>query len=318
MDCHILCGPFCRSSQALPATRTSGARRRDNRCARKRELRVRLALSLPNAHQSIMALGRSTQQGAILGWLLAHGAEQPTWATLKAACNLKSLEPLDQLLQRNLVKRDGDTISLAVPEAVARQTLLAMRGIDKYFPIVEALVTAGGQLWRSELQAVAPTDLATLRTLQAAGVLEFDEQSRLRDPLAGKTYAPTQALDLTSEQFAVWQPIAAALTPARLAARPLPFLLHGVTGSGKTEIYLHAIAETLALGRQAIVLVPEIALTPQTVARFAGRFPGRVTVIHSELSPGERYDVWRMVRDGLYDVVVGPRARSLHRSHTWA
>ena len=81
-----------------------------------------------------------------------------------------------------------------------------------------------------------------------------------------------------------------------------------MTGSGKTEIYLHAIAETLALGRQAIVLVPEIALTPQTVARFAGRFPGRVTVIHSELSPGERYDVWRTVRDGLYDVVVGPRS----------
>jgi primosomal protein N' (replication factor Y) len=86
------------------------------------------------------------------------------------------------------------------------------------------------------------------------------------------------------------------------------FLIHGVTGSGKTEIYLHAITETLAHGRQAIVLVPEIALTPQTVARFAGRFPGRVTVIHSGLSRGERYDVWRKVRDGEFDVVVGPRS----------
>ncbi len=81
-----------------------------------------------------------------------------------------------------------------------------------------------------------------------------------------------------------------------------------MTGSGKTEIYLHAIAEVLRRGQQAIVLVPEIALTPQTVARFAGRFPGRVTVIHSELTAGERYDVWRAIRAGQYDIVVGPRS----------
>ena len=85
-------------------------------------------------------------------------------------------------------------------------------------------------------------------------------------------------------------------------------MIHGVTGSGKTEIYLRAIAEVLARRAQAIVLVPEIALTPQTVARFAGRFPGRVTVVHSGLSTGERYDVWRAIRDGLFDVVVGPRS----------
>ena len=81
-----------------------------------------------------------------------------------------------------------------------------------------------------------------------------------------------------------------------------------MTGSGKTEIYLRAITATLAQGRQAVVMVPEIALTPQTVARFASRFPGRVTVIHSALSTGERYDVWRAIRDGLFDVVVGPRS----------
>ncbi len=86
------------------------------------------------------------------------------------------------------------------------------------------------------------------------------------------------------------------------------FLLHGVTGSGKTEIYLHAIAETIKQGKQAVVLVPEIALTPQTVARFAARFPNRVTVIHSGLSPGERYDVWRHLRDGQFDIVIGPRS----------
>ena len=98
------------------------------------------------------------------------------------------------------------------------------------------------------------------------------------------------------------------------------FLLHGVTGSGKTEIYLHGIAEVLRQGRQAVVLVPEIALTPQTVQRFAARFPGQVTVWHSELSDGERFDMWRRVRTGhaAAQVVVGSRRPCFCLSLTWA
>jgi primosomal protein N' (replication factor Y) len=87
-----------------------------------------------------------------------------------------------------------------------------------------------------------------------------------------------------------------------------PFLLHGVTGSGKTEIYMRAIDYALERGQQAIVLVPEIALTPQTVRRFAARFPGRVAVLHSALSDGERYDTWRRARQGLFDIAIGPRS----------
>ncbi len=86
------------------------------------------------------------------------------------------------------------------------------------------------------------------------------------------------------------------------------FLLHGVTGSGKTEIYLRAIEQTLAQGRQAIFLVPEIALTAQTVRRVAARFPGQVALVHSGLSDGERYDTWRRAREGLIGVVVGARS----------
>jgi len=89
---------------------------------------------------------------------------------------------------------------------------------------------------------------------------------------------------------------------------PPPVLLHGVTGSGKTEVYLQAIAHVLARGGGAIVLVPEIALTPQTVQRFAGRFGGRVAVLHSALSEGERFDEWHRIRDGGARVVVGPRS----------
>jgi primosomal protein N' (replication factor Y) len=87
-----------------------------------------------------------------------------------------------------------------------------------------------------------------------------------------------------------------------------PVLLHGVTGSGKTEVYLAATAATLAAGKRALFLVPEISLTPQTVERFAGRFPGRVAVMHSGLSDGQRYDQWFGVRQQQFDVVVGSRS----------
>ena len=86
------------------------------------------------------------------------------------------------------------------------------------------------------------------------------------------------------------------------------FLLHGVTGSGKTEIYLRAIGMALRMGKQAIALVPEISLTPQAVHRFASRFPGRVALIHSQLSPGQQFDEWRRIREGHADIVVGSRS----------
>ncbi len=106
----------------------------------------------------------------------------------------------------------------------------------------------------------------------------------------------------------VWGDESAPPAPTPLELPSRAFLLHGVTGSGKTELYLRAIELTLALGRTAIFLVPEIALTPQTVRRVAARFPGRVAVVHSELSEGERYDTWRRARDGLVQVVVGARS----------
>src|SRR4030088_2175339 len=86
------------------------------------------------------------------------------------------------------------------------------------------------------------------------------------------------------------------------------FLLHGVTGSGKTEVYLRAATEAIARGTGVIVLVPEIALTAQVVARFVARFGDRVALLHSHLSAGERYDEWRRVLDGTADVVVGSRS----------
>ena len=97
-----------------------------------------------------------------------------------------------------------------------------------------------------------------------------------------------------------------------------PFLLHGVTGSGKTEVYLRALEHCLGLGKKGIFLVPEIALTPQTVHRLNARFPGKIAVLHSGLSLGERFDQWWRIRDGVYDIVVGPRSSLFLPCPTWA
>jgi len=151
-----------------------------------------------------------------------------------------------------------------------------------------------------------PEDLTRLAEM---GLVILGETEIWRDPLRKLEYQPYAAPPLTPQQQQVWDEIRAVIHPVGDSSKSrIPLLLHGVTGSGKTELYLQAVAETLRMGRQAIVLVPEIALTPQTLRRFMGRFPGQVGVIHSRLSPGERYDTWRRARSGLLPVIVGPRS----------
>jgi primosomal protein N' (replication factor Y) len=150
--------------------------------------------------------------------------------------------------------------------------------------------------------------LADLRLLEKHGLVVLGDQETWRDPLKLLDFQPYTAPELTSDQRKVWQEVNSLIHEAAKGNSTPPILLHGVTGSGKTEIYLHAVQETLALGKQAIILVPEIALTPQTLQRFAGRFPGQVGLVHSGLSAGERYDTWRRARAGELSLVVGPRS----------
>ncbi|MBK8046713.1 MAG: primosomal protein N' [Anaerolineales bacterium] len=274
----------------------------------KRELRVRLALPPDVAEARLATIGKTTQAATLLAWLLSVDGGQGVWRELREQFHWKARKPLDDLLARNLIQVMDDTVTLTAAAPVAQAALLQLRGSDRYQPIIAALAAAGGVLWKSELPAAAGASLEELRTLRTAGIITLDEEIRFRDPLGGRSYPPTTAPTLTGAQTEAWGPVELALEAAQAGAKTRPFLLFGVTGSGKTEIYLHAIEQVLGVGRQAIVLVPEIALTPQTVGRFAARFPGRVTVIHSELSSGERYDVWRAIRDGLVDVVVGPRS----------
>ncbi len=156
----------------------------------------------------------------------------------------------------------------------------------------------------SELCQQAGVGRSVVDHLVGRGLLLLSHREVRRDPLAGREFVATEPPRLTPDQEAAWQSIATALE----STRGRVFLLHGVTGSGKTEIYLRALAEVLRLGGQGIVLVPEISLTPQTIRRFAARFRDRLAVLHSGLSAGERYDEWRRIRAGAADVVIGPRS----------
>jgi primosomal protein N' (replication factor Y) len=170
--------------------------------------------------------------------------------------------------------------------------------------ILAYLHACGGHAPASSLYEACNAALADLQRLEALGALALDEREVIRDPLADKHYAASSQHLLNDAQAQALAAICAALD----AGGGPPFLLHGITGSGKTEVYLQAMAHALEAGRQALLLVPEIALTPQTVQRVASRFPQRVAVVHSGLSAGQRYDAWRRARDGVVRLVVGTRS----------
>ncbi|MHC5228526.1 primosomal protein N' [Enterococcus sp. LJL99] len=146
--------------------------------------------------------------------------------------------------------------------------------------------------------------LASLNDGENRGWLTFIESEMYRDPHAGQTFAKTTALALNDEQQTAVDEILSSMN--QKASKT--YLLEGITGSGKTEVYLQVIAEALIQGKTAIMLVPEISLTPQMVDRFKSRFGEQVAVMHSGLSQGEKYDEWRKIERGEAQVVVGARS----------
>ena len=203
------------------------------------------------------------------------------------------------------------TVQLALPpeEAEARLAEIGtVATLERRTALVRFLSAEALPVQVAWAYASSKANLADLEKLAEAGIVALGETEVWRDPLQGMEIAPHEPPHLTPEQASAWESLRAALQAAAQGEPPAPVLLHGVTGSGKTELYLMAVAESLRLGKQAIVLVPEIALTPQTVRRFLARFPGQVGLVHSHLSAGERYDTWRRARAGLLPVIVGPRS----------
>lgn len=202
--------------------------------------------------------------------------------------------------QRELVVR------LLLSQAEFEAALEALRRAPRQAALLQALaerMVKDEILPLADLRDTGATP-ALLRALASRGFIEMAERDLWRDPLAGREIRPEAPPELTSEQLRAWEAIRALLD----AGDPQVALLYGVTGSGKTEIYLRAIARALRLGRQALVLVPEIALTTQLVRRFAARFPGLLAVLHSGLSLGERYDQWRRLRRGEARIAIGSRS----------
>ncbi|HEX6508866.1 MAG TPA: primosomal protein N' [Chloroflexota bacterium] len=161
-----------------------------------------------------------------------------------------------------------------------------------------------GPLAVPDLSRRIPGAQTAVSALEKKGFVALEQRTTSRSPLDIERYSATQPLHLSAAQLVAYE----ALLRSIKSASGGIFLLHGVTGSGKTEVYLQAIADVIRTGRQAIMMVPEISLTPQAVERVAGRFPGRVAVLHSKLSAGERLDEWQRIRHGEVDVVVGPRS----------
>jgi primosomal protein N' (replication factor Y) len=160
----------------------------------------------------------------------------------------------------------------------------------------------------SWVYAQSGCNLADLQELEERGLIRLFESEIFRDPLQridSRAIENSKKLELTTQQQSAWKEIKNAILSSDIRR---PFLLQGVTGSGKTEIYLRATEEVVKRGKQAIILVPEIALTPQLVRRFVSRFPGQVGIVHSKLSEGERYDTWRRARSSKLKVIIGARS----------
>lgn len=220
----------------------------------------------------------------------------------------RQIKSADRGIQE-LTKKGWITSYIEPPKAIRpKQQKAVTKVVDTLPPdltpkqreVLEVLGMRGGELWLSELIQIAQTTASTIENLAKNGCVVIESRERLRLEQQGKI-TPDRPKQLTQHQ-------AEALNVIRQITGYAQVLLHGVTGSGKTEVYLQAIAPLVEAGKSALILVPEIGLTPQLTDRFRARFGKRVLVYHSALGDGERYDTWRQILRGESYIVVGTRS----------
>ena len=254
-----------------------------------REARLVEALT-SGPSQSVRALKRALRMGSI-------------WPEIRAlaAAGVVSVETLPP---RPLPVKTERVVRVArwIDDLEELNTLFgrARRQADAY----QTLAGSGGTVELAHLTGQAGFSRSVIRGLEEKGLALVEDREVERDPFADVPTGEDQTHTPTDRQ----EEVIGTLTSAFDAGPTEPFLLHGVTGSGKTLVYMEVLSHVLAQGRGAIVLVPEISLTPQTVARFRGRFGDQVAVLHSGLSDGERFDAWRQLRSGRRRIAVGARS----------
>jgi primosomal protein N' (replication factor Y) (superfamily II helicase) len=228
-----------------------------------------------------------------------------------SSSTLNSLESGGTITRRFVLpqpKASRIKVTLVEITDLGRDALLEDPDMESRSParrrLLQALHEHGGVMTAPELHHLAKVSSKTLQATLQTGLVRTWQEERLRDPFADRSFPQQKPHQLNPEQEAALEAITAGMDSGDGGV----FLLHGITGSGKTEVYLHAIDHALSVGRTALVLVPEIALTPQMVQRFKGRLGEEVAVLHSRLGLGERYDQWRGIREGRYKVVIGARS----------
>ena len=258
------------------------------------------AVGIPGAWQVLDLLEKQGGKADIrvLRDALGDGAEKPLKAMKKAeilACETGA--------KRKIADKSHRMVELAVnTEDAYALTEPKRRSAPARYEVVNFLATAG-RTPAAEVSYYTGASARTLKTMEKAGLIAFSEEEELRVPSLDDV-EPGPEIVLNEEQQRAFEEILGRVQ----AAKPSVTLLHGVTGSGKTQVYLRLVQETLALGKTAMVLVPEIVLTPQMMRKFSSYFGSRVAMLHSSLKMTERYDQWKRIRRGEVDVVLGTRS----------
>jgi primosomal protein N' (replication factor Y) len=224
----------------------------------------------------------------------------------------KASTVISQMVRQGLINRSYELAPIRVKPkselyiSLAKNNNISTKLAPKQKKLYDFLKTQSNALPWSEVRRQAGVDKATANALERLGLISWKTIEVRRSPLSSYDINLSLPLQLTPDQQLAFSSIKKALEKTEASSQV--FLLQGVTGSGKTEIYLQSLAEALKQGKKGIVLVPEISLTPQTIERFVARFPGRVGVLHSRLSLGEQFDEWRRIQNGECDVVIGSRS----------
>ena len=258
------------------------------------------AVGIPGAWQVLDLLEKQGSKADIrvLRDALGDGAEKPLKAMKKA-----EILTCETDAKRKIADKSHRMVELAVnTEDAYALTEPKRRSAPARYEVVNFLATAG-RTPAAEVSYYTGASSRTLKTMEKAGLIAFSEEEELRVPSLDDV-EPGPEIVLNEEQQRAFEEILGRVQ----AAKPSVTLLHGVTGSGKTQVYLRLVQETLALGKTAMVLVPEIVLTPQMMRKFSSYFGSRVAMLHSSLKMTERYDQWKRIRRGEVDVVLGTRS----------